>query len=240
LESITLRGLRNVYLTEETLFKLLVKNCELTGEITIVNSVGSTTPKGISFLTKQELVNKFGDITKGTNGLKINFKEINITQSFSYNSIVSAYYNTNIGGTQSFSNLFGVNAKTGNNVIIISEKNPFNPSVIGFLDISYTMPDIENASIDTYTGTITLTGPVLNDVDVTITMKTLSGLNITGVSKVQFTWKAPTFGDFAYADGTFSSYYNQEKTLIGLVYSRIGDSNSGTVYIIGKEYANIP
>jgi hypothetical protein len=52
LRSVALKNLQNIYLTEEALYKLLVNNCDLTGEITIVESFGSTTPKAISFKTK--------------------------------------------------------------------------------------------------------------------------------------------------------------------------------------------
>lgn len=237
--SITLKNLQNVYLTEETLLKLLVKNCEITGEITIVNSIGSTDPKDISLSTKQQLVNMFGDIVNGTNGLKINFKQTKITQNFNYNSEVSAYYNTNSPNTtQSFGNLFGISVNSGNDVIIVNETNPFNSNVTGYLDISYNMPVTNNATIDSKTGTITLTGPVDSDVTVTITMHTLSGQSYERKSIVSFKWKSPSIGNFAYADGTFSSNFNPSKTLVGLVYDKVGNENSGKVYIIGKEYAN--
>jgi hypothetical protein len=57
--------------------------------------------------------------------------------------------------------------------------------------------------------------------------------------RVSFTWKAPQLGDFAYADGTFTSSYDSTKTLVGLVYAKDETSStSGTVYIIGKEYSD--
>lgn len=237
--SITLKNLQNVYLTEETLLKLLVKDCEITGEITIIDSIGSTEPKDISLQTKLELVNKFGNIVKGSNGLKINFKSTPISQNFDYNTEVNAFYNTNSPDTtQSFSNLFGISVVSGNDVRIIDEINPFNNTVTGYLDITYSMPTTKNASIDSKSGTITLTGPVSDDVNVTIVMNTLAGQSYTRVSKVSFKWRSPNIGNFAYIDGTFSSSYNPSKTLAGLVYDKVGDENSGTVYIIGKEYAN--
>jgi hypothetical protein len=70
-------------------------------------------------------------------------------------------------------------------------------------------------------------------------MKTNKGYSLTQEVRIVFKWSAPKIGDFAYIDGTFSSYYNSSKTLAGLVYAKTGDDNSGTVYIIGKEYANI-
>ena len=52
LSNVTLRNIPNIYLTEDALYKLLVKTCNLTGEITVIDEVGSTTPKKISFKTK--------------------------------------------------------------------------------------------------------------------------------------------------------------------------------------------
>jgi hypothetical protein len=171
--------------------------------------------------------------------LKINFKQTPITQNFDYNSEVNAFYNTNSADTtQSFGNLFGISVISGNDVKIVNASNPFNPEVNGYLDISYSMPTTKNATIDTTTGTITLTGPVDNDVEVTIVMKTISGQSYTRKSVVSFKWKAPSIGNFAYIDGTFGATYNPSKTLVGLVYAKEGNENSGKVYIIGKEYSN--
>lgn len=237
LKSVTLRNLQNVYLTEEALRKLLVQHCEITGEITIVDEIGSTEPKAISFETKQELVNKFGNIVTGTNGLKINYKSVPITQNFSYNTEAEAFYNTNVGGTQSFSNLFGISVADGNDVKIIDDINPINNNVTGYLDIKYSIPTTKNVTIDPITGTITLTDSVENDLEVTIVMTT-DKQTYTRKAKVSFKWRSPNIGNFAYIDGSFSSTYNSSKTLVGLVYAKEGDENSGKVYIIGKEFAN--
>lgn len=239
LSDVTLRNLQNVYLTEEALYKLLVNKCELSGEITIVDTFGSTNPKKISFKTKQELVNKFGDIVTGTNGIKINFEREEIQQQFSCNSEASAFYDTKKGGEQIFTNLYGINIASGNNVVIVNAPNPFNESVIGYLDISYKLEKaVTNVSVDSLTGAIKLTGPTTETATVIITIKTLSGISLTNNTRISFAWKTPKIGDFAYADGTFSNYYNSSKTLVGLVYAKEGEDNEGTVYIIGKEYSN--
>ena len=238
LTSVTIRNLHNVYLTEEALYKLLVSHCDLTGEITIVESFGSTTPKAISFKTKYDLVNKFGDINKGSNGLKINYQEEAIETSLTCNSEVNAFYDSKTGGTQTFANLYGLNITQGNNVKIVSGANPFNAKVDGYLDIQYTLEKpVANVTVNKYTGVIELTGNALEAV-VVITVKTTSGLTLSGKSRIVFTWKSPKVGDFAYVDGTFSSYYNSSKTLVGLVYAIEGTSDEGTMYIIGKEYSN--
>ena len=66
-----------------------------------------------------------------------------------------------------------------------------------------------------------------------------SGTAIKKTVRVSFTWKAPQLGDFAYADGTFTSSFDATKTLVGLVYAKDEtNSTSGVVYIIGKEYTD--
>jgi hypothetical protein len=93
-------------------------------------------------------------------------------------------------------------------------------------------------SIDRLTGTITVSGSTSSDAIVEIIIKTNTGNTFKKESRIIFKWNAPKIGDFAYVDGTFSSYYNSAKTLAGLVYAKTGDDNTGTVYIIGKEYSN--
>lgn len=237
LTNVTLRNLQNVYLTETSLYKLLVNNCELTGEITIVEDLESLELKAISFKTKQDLVNKFGNIVLGSNNLKINFKEQEISGTFTCNSEVNAFYDTKKGGTQIFTNLYGINIDSGNDVNIIDGPNPFNNKVNGYLDISYKLlKSVANVSVDYITGDITLKGNAA-EATIVITIKT-SEVTLTNNCRIIFKWQTPAIGNFAYADGTFSSYYNSSKTLMGLVYAKTGTDDSGTVYIIGKEYFN--
>lgn len=237
LSNVTLRNIPNIYLTEDALYKLLVKTCNLTGEITVIDEVGSTTPKKISFKTKQDLVNKFGNIVTGSNGIKINFSEELIQEQFTCNTEVNAFYDSEKEGTQIFTNLYGINIANGNDVLIIDGPNPFNPELTGYLNITYKLEkSVNNVSVNSTTGAITLTGSA-QEATVIITIKT-SQSTITNKSRIVFTWSAPKIGDFAYIDGTFSSYYNSAKTLAGLVYAKTGSDDEGTVYIIGKEYTS--
>ena len=246
LKKITLKNMNNVYLTEETLNKLLNVDCVLEGSLTIVNSIGDTQPKDISFATKLKLVNKFGNIDSSNNKLFINYTTSNITKNDIIFPIeVSAYYNTQGTATQHFEGLFPLEVISGNNVKIIDGPNPFNPEVNGYLDISYTISGVTStyAVIGQYTGTLTVYKevPKTTTASVNITLTTINGVKLSNTdnkTKVSFAWQAPKLGDFAYADGSFSSYYNKHKTLVGLVYAKEGDEESGTVYIIGKEYSN--
>ena len=250
LKSITLKNINNIYLTEETLDKLINSRCVLEGEITVVDNIGESTPKDISFATKLKLVNKFGNIDSGLNGLKVNYESTPISRdNIQYPDEVSAFYDMNGDAEQLFSGLFTLNITTGNNVNIVDRVNPFNPSVIGYLDISYSLQStLSGVSINQLNGTITLNQNVNTNSIAKVVIQIKSGNNTfkndgsgtnPSPTRVSFAWKAPLIGDYAYADGTFSSYYNPNKTIIGLVYAKNEiNSESGTVYIIGKEYSN--
>jgi len=97
--------------------------------------------------------------------------------------------------------------------------------VTGRLAISYKLNTITGVGINTTTGELTLDKKLdtTKTANVTISVKTTNNVTISNSSsptKVSFAWKAPQLGDFAYADGTFSSYYNPNKTVIGLVYDK--------------------
>lgn len=240
LSDVTLHNIPNIYLTEDTLLKLARKNCILTGTITVVDSVGNIEPKKISFASKQFLVNKFGNIEEGLNGLTIIYDDETIENKPNFPVEVSAFYNASTGGIQYFANLFQVNIPVGNDVNIVNDINPFNNSVIGYLDIKYSLQNsVDGVDIDALTGTIKVEKQIIGSTKIIVTITTSKQVYISDPITVSFAWKAPSLGDFAYADGTFSSNYNPNKTLVGLVYAReVESEESGTVYIIGKEYFN--
>lgn len=240
LKSITLKNINNIYLTEEALQRLVDVQCDLEGTITVVDSIGSTIPKAISFNTKLELVNKFGNIDTGSKGLIIRYTSSNIAYAnIVFPSEVSAFYVQEGDAIQSYSNLFNINITQGNNVKIVD-----NPDGSARLDISYRLVrNMAGVTLDSTTGTITLDSNVDTNViaEAIISVNTTSGTfeNSSTPTKISFAWKAPQLGDFAYADGTFANYYNPNKTVVGLVYAKTEeDSENGTVYIIGKEYSN--
>ena len=240
LQSITLRN-ANLYITEDSLRKMILTNtCNLTGDIYIVNTAGSTTLKAISFATKQLLVNTFGDISNSSSKIRIHFQSAEILD-FSCASEVSVYYQAGESGTIVRQNLFDISVSSGNDVEIKSGTNPNNPSVDGYLDITYSMTGVTSdvATID-QTGAITMKKESSSTATVTISMKVANSSNaIRKTVRVSFSWKAPQLGDFAYADGTFTSSYDSSKTMVGLVYAKDETtSTSGTVYIIGKEFTN--
>lgn len=240
LQSITIRN-ANLYITEEALRKMVLTNTSsLTGNIYIVTEAGGKTLKDINFATKQMLVNTFGDISNESSKIKIHFQESEILD-FSCASEVSVYYQAGESGTITRQNMFEITVESGNDVEIKSGINPYNPEVNGYLDITYSMSGVSTdvATID-QTGAITLKKESSSTATVTISMKVANTTQpLKKTVKVSFAWKAPEIGDFAYADGTFTSSYDSTKTMIGLVYAKdTSTDTSGTVYIIGKEFTN--
>lgn len=240
LQSVTLKN-ANIRITEEALQKLVMTNtCVLTGDIYIVDEPGSGTLKDISFDTKQRLVNIFGDISSPSSALRIHFQSSQITD-FTCATEVAVYYQAGESGTIVRQNLFDITVPVGNDVEIKQGANPFNPSINGYLDITYSMSGVSSdvATID-QTGAITLKKESSSTATVTISMKVAN--NPSAIKKtvtVKFTWQAPELGDFAYADGTFTSSYDATKTLVGLVYAKnVKTETTGTVFIIGKEFTD--
>jgi hypothetical protein len=216
-------------------------NFNITGKLKIVEIPGSSENKNIAFSTKQALVNKFGNIDSTDNKLFVEYQKTTVTStSISGPAEVSVFgtFNTPING------LFPVTITSGNNVEILNEENPYNPAVTGRLNISYACAKISGndaystiiKDFNTKTGAITI-----NKESETFTAKVTITVNgkYTREIIVKFAWKAPGVGDFAYVDGTFSSGYDPNKTLAGLVYATKADSDTeGTAYIIGAEYTS--
>ena len=224
LKSVTLKNV-NMSLTEETLLKLIsVEHHNIQGIITVIDENGSE--KAISFDTKQQLVNYYGNINTGSKGLTIKYRSSTIVEgNITCNNEISVFKS----GSEEYpiyrENMLGLTINSGNDVNIVNDR----------LDITYAL----NSSVATIdqTGKITMTGESAQSGTVTITIKTSTATIIKTVI-VHFQWKAPALGDFAYADGSFTSSYDASKTLVGLVYAKKEtDAESGTVYIIGKEYA---
>lgn len=245
LKEITIVNANNLKMTEATISILANKKCRLTGSYWIVDDIKSDSPKtvAISFTTKEQLVNNFGVITNPANDTYVVFDEKPIYEGYATcQEIINLYLSAGEESAQ-FENAFGLSITDGNNVAIIAnEANPHNPSVNGRLNISYSLRSNSGVSkIDQKTGVITVTGTSDKEDIITINIVTTTGSLKPLTCKLICSWVPPKIGDFAYVDGTFSSAYNKSKTLVGLVYDKVyegsGDSERGTAYIIGKEFA---
>lgn len=244
LKQVVLRNLNNIHITEETLFRLITgTNFTITGTITIIDQVGTTEPKNISFTTKQRLVNTFGDIDNGENGGK-NDLIIKYTSSKPNNIVypdeVNAYYNTNTGGSQTFTNLFNV-AMSGNNVKIVEGINPVNPKLNHRLHIEYVLSGTgSDVTLDAVSGDLTIKKNPTSVYTVTIKIYGEGGPYYnTKPIKINFQWLAPVIGEFAYSDGSFSKTYNTAKNLVGIVFDKeVTNDNEGYVYLLSSNISN--
>jgi hypothetical protein len=235
LKSVTLAN-ANLYITEEALVRLCnVHTCRVSGTINVVATAGTTANlKSITLNTKKLLVETFGNFTAPTSNVTINYNVVSVVGSNVTAATEVSIYSDTYPVTKP--NIFNVQVSSGNNVAITTDDKGK-----AMLDIKYKMTGVQAtiAEIDQYTGVITLKGSTNTPATVTITITPETGSAIIRNCTVSFTWSAPNIGDFAYIDGTFSSGYDPTKTVVGLVYARTeGEGDSGTVYIIGKEFAN--
>lgn len=246
LKSVDIRNANGLKLTEEIINHLLGCDFNITGTIKIIEKIGSENPKDIAFATKQALVNKFGNIddTDITDGSKL-YVEYHPSDI----SAVSGPGEVSVFGTlnKPIAGLFPVVITQGNEVVVLDGTNPFDPSVDGYLDITYSIAKISGtdtmaniASIEEKTGYLTVKKESEDFVaEVTIKVNVGAAVPLYHKVTVRFAWKAPQIGDFAYIDGSFSSAYDPNKTLAGIVYAARRDSDvAGTVYIMGKEYTS--
>jgi len=236
LAQITLRDV-DINMTESVLnYFLAVPKCNITGKITIVNDEGAKAP--ISFSTLQSLVNKFGNIRSESNSLYVDFTS-QAVQTVKAPATLALY-------TPGDSADIVPIIESGNDVNIITENGVARLDITFYLRSSNTygesttLPD-SIARIDSKTGSITLVSTNTNPGYVFIKVGTAGGPKNTSTQnscQVTFQWVAPKVGNFAYGDGSFSSSFISSKDLMGLVYAvKETNSESGTAYIIGKEYA---
>lgn len=224
LKSVTLRNLNN-RISLKALEKLVLLQARLTGKLIITNSENQL--EAISYTDKINLVNLYGNIDSQSNGLYINYKET-VAYSVSCETEVSVY------GQGYSGNPFGLSLD-GNNVALITEGGKVIP------DITYRFnSDVSDvATINNRTGVITLKqASSTKTTTAVITVRLKNGNILTSKTiNVYFAWKAPEIGNFVYADGTYSSAYMTNKTLMGLIFAlKKTDSTSGTAYVVGKEY----
>lgn len=209
----------NLKLTEKALLNLCIDSCKITGIVEITDE--------LTYRGKQILVEKFGNIDyeKNTLYIKYNLIEPSITVDDTYN----IYYNAKTGGTQTKAITPVI---TGNDIAIIYEdKWVLNTQ---FSLITQNTSDV--VTIDKYSGIVTMNSQP-KDGNVKITVFKKSGGNLNPVtSVVTFKWIAAQVGEFVYTDGTFSKSGNlPNKTLMGIIYDREGDADTGKYYVMGAE-----
>lgn len=213
----------NISITQEALNKLLSVNSTITGIVNVVDNNKDLVE--ISFTTKDSLVKKFGNIDSNSNKLKVNYKASTTLFGATCDPEVTIF-----GVGEKGTGLFNLQVNS-NQVDIITDNTGTR------LHIDYTISSTRNVDIIKETGAITLKSESSETPIVTISIYQKGNNNpVTVRCTLRLQWKAPDVGNFIYADGSYSSNYNINKTLIGLIYAvNNKTTESGTAYIIGKE-----
>ena len=192
-----------------------------------VNQDGSVTytwgnKTDISYSTKKKLVQAFGKIDNVTNSVYFDFQESELNLPMIAPEIA---IDVPVGGTIVYP-FEGLYFQEGNDVRILDN---------GALDIDYsivgTLP--QGSSIDRATGKFTVTENTNRSVTFNIIVTKTNGQKVSTISgSLYLGFKAPQVGDYAYSDGTFSTAFNSNKTLIGLIY-QVEESIPNTEWKVG-------
>ena len=176
------------------------KTCQLAGEITI--SGGN---QEVTFAMKMAMIEKWGDIDSGADGLTVKYSERAIV-----NALIFGTDSIEEPGTFKYSvtpaTAGGISTAYGNTV-----KN-----------IAWSISDNAYASID-QSGTVTVSAIGVEDaagygpeatVKAVLTLKDGSTLETTKV--IRLYKRSARLGDFVFADGTYSDRHDGTKTCIGV------------------------
>ena len=165
----------------------------------------------ISYNTKKLLVSAFGNIDNTSNEVYFKYKTSVLVQS-SYKLPYQVSVDVPQGGIKikPFDSLYFTQ---GNNVGITSD---------GQLNISYSIPKLPNTcSLNAVTGELTASVNTNTYYTYSIIVTLSDGTALKAIEgQIYLGYIEPAIGDFAYADGTFSSIYDSDKTLVGLVYQK--------------------
>lgn len=164
----------------------------------------------ISYNTKKYLVNAFGNIDSESNEVYFVYEESTLLYSSYKLPEIISIDSPSGGKYKPFDSLYFT---TGNSVGITDE---------GYLNIMYQVSNLPSGcSLNALTGELTITGNTnaYYPYKITVTLTDGSTLN-TIEGKIYLGYIEPAIGDFAYADGTFSSIYDSDKSLVGLVFQK--------------------
>lgn len=164
----------------------------------------------ISYNTKKYLVNAFGNIDSDTNKLVFDYYESTLMYS-SYKLPALISVDAPNGGTfKPFDSLyFG----EGNSVGITDD---------GLLNIYYTITNLPSScTFNSVTGELKVTSNTEAKYNYKIIVTLTDGTALKAIEgQIFLGYIEPAIGDYAYSDGTFSSLYNDDKTLVGMVFQK--------------------
>ena len=192
---------------------------ELSGSITM-----STEDGRISFADKVKLGKAFGNIDTGSRGLTINYQVTPMQQSDL--AVNCRGFMTEIGKT------YPVKAATKTAAV-----NSFALTDDGEIDATITLANGAANFAEVVGMGVKVKSLQQRDsetrYDLTLSLKLIDGTTLTVTRPLAFCLRTPKLGDFAYADGTFDSYYSPASTLVGIVYKVDRDSTAAKeTYIV--------
>ena len=218
----------NFWLTEAACKKLAqISNVKMSGEVNIGDGVN---PAVIEWTTKKLLVEKFGDIEKGS-----------LTFKYKSKSFVADDISVNSQGTIESSGLAPVQLNiNGNEVPIDSNKK--------HLKIYYTIKDTETQKVpstsdicfvDQYTPQLIIKEGLKGTFDIYTQVYYTNSAYVSLKTTITVGFYAPKVGDFAYANGSFSSVCDPSQGLVGVVfYSNKSVKEGKNVYDVRVLSAN--
>lgn len=225
-ELLKLTGGRTLDLDVVTSISTLGSKANLIGTYTILNENGD--PADISYQLKKDLVNSFGDIDSSKNPVHFDYTSSPLNKTYAiYEEVV--YGCRYVEGSDNIFYPFDSIYFTKGNDVIIKD---------GVLDITYSLNSKAPAIIDSSTGAVAVTGNSTTEYDysVIINSKEAGPIKISG--KIYFGYREPQIGDYAYADGTFSTTLIKSKTLVGMVFAKKvneSDTSKLDLLVIGTD-----
>ena len=165
----------------------------------------------ISYNTKKVLVNAFGNIDLESNDVYFKYQVSTlIRSSYKLPQVISVDVPTGGITIKPFDGLYFTQ---GNNVGITDE---------GLLNISYIVNNLPSGSrFNPKTGELYVLSNTEQYYNYSIEVTLSTGAVLTEISgQLYLGYIEPAIGDFAYSDGTFSSIYDSDKTLVGLVFQK--------------------
>lgn len=183
----------------------------------------------ISYSLKKDLVRAFGNIDSADNITTIIYKEETLSdKNVVYEEVI--YGCSYVAGSDNkFYPFDSIDFTKGNDLLVDKD---------GTLRIEYSMDSKAPATVDSVSGEVTVTGNSTVEYNYTVKIYSKNGGIITVSGKIFFGYREPMVGDYAYADGTFSTTYIKSKTLVGMIYSkRINgtDSSKFDLKILGNK-----
>ena len=167
-------------------------------------------PTNISYNTKKYLVNAFGNIDEETNNVSFKYQSSTLMRdSYKLPEII----NIDAPNGGKFKPFDGLYFASGNSVGITED---------GSLNIYYRVTGLPTGySINNTTGELTVKANTNTYYNYSIIVTLTDGTSLKEITgKLYLGYIEPAIGDFAYSDGTFSSVYDSDKTLVGMIIQK--------------------